>query len=180
MYITDALSLSIVPRWVIVPTIRRQSVAEHSFNVAIIVQELLNKYPHLTETVRPYQLMFHALHHDLDECITGDIPRHAKKVVLRAKRDMVDLITDRPEVSLTISEIEIIKLADIMEAATWIELNGHGPHANSVSERLKRDLWAYLDTHNIQAMLGDSLEVRMMYERIVVESGREAATGSRV
>lgn len=185
MYITDALSLSIVPRWVIVPTMRRQSVAEHSFNVAIIVQELFNRYPRLAERsegepfIRRFNTIHHALHHDLDECVTGDIPRHAKKMVLRAKRDMVELIPDRPDVGLTINEMEIVKLADIMEAATWLAINGVGLHAAAVSRRLKLDLWAYLDTHNIQEMLGDTLEVRQLYFDIIVEEGRANATGSR-
>lgn len=74
-----AMTLHIVPRWSIVPMGREQSVAEHSYNVATIVEALcqligLDTVGHDTRR----EALILALFHDADECATGDMPTHAK------------------------------------------------------------------------------------------------------
>ena len=74
----DALRLSWVPRWTVIPTTREQSVAEHSYNVLCLTMWLLETH-NLTlsdeDTVVMYEL---AALHDIGEASTGDMPAPAK------------------------------------------------------------------------------------------------------
>lgn len=137
-FITDALALSHVPRWAIVPHTRLQSVADHSFRVAIIADEIRRKAKLDHDKVRPLNLLWGALVHDIDECVTGDIPGPVKSF-LRFNRDApppVVLPEDRP--ALTLDEIKLLKVADIIEAATFISQWGVGAHAAQVYDSLSR------------------------------------------
>src|SRR5262245_21166955 len=103
--------LGIVPRWVILRTIQKQSVAEHCFNVERIATQIALLW--FGETERVTLISQLALHHDDDEAITGDIPTPAKA------RLMEEIIDDRdtPWYTLTSDrDKKIVKLADMMEA----------------------------------------------------------------
>lgn len=75
--------LSVVKRWGTVQTIRQQSVAEHSYNVAIIAERIAYRLfpsgylPDKGERIFG-AVLTHALHHDRRESITGDLPSYAK------------------------------------------------------------------------------------------------------
>jgi 5'-deoxynucleotidase YfbR-like HD superfamily hydrolase len=81
---TDGLSVSLrvmsaLQRWGIVRCLQRQSVAEHSFYVAIYsdaVADLLG-----WEEPRRLHLLRAALWHDADEIVTGDIPGPVKRAI---------------------------------------------------------------------------------------------------
>ena len=111
MNLKDRLTLSYVPRWTIVPMMRQQSVADHSFRVAMITIELmaiaygeLGFVPHLD-----FGAVLHAaLLHDEREAITGDIPAPRKPV--EVPHDVCGLI---------------VKAADIVETRTWLRMWGH-------------------------------------------------------
>ena len=107
-----ALTLSVVPRWSIVNTIKPQSVAEHTFNVVSIVRWLLTHYP--SPGVELAELLVYALDHDALESVTGDVPATAKRAGYVTenvqKRD-----TETPD-----RVKELVKLADILEAKWFI------------------------------------------------------------
>ena len=69
--------LSDVRRWGIVRTIRGQSVAEHSYFVALWMPKLLRRHGinHATTILNAVE---HALHHDMSEVTTGDVPAPLK------------------------------------------------------------------------------------------------------
>lgn len=169
MFITDALALSHVPRWVIVPTVRTQSVAEHSFNVAMIVQEILTRCPELVTgdppAIRREAAIWHALTHDIDESVTGDIPGIAKRW-MRSKRDIPDLVPDVPLVGVTLGEMRLVKLADTIDAYTWLRRNTNSPHGYKVVEWLRSekipkaidDCKGILDDRTIYMMILDIFE----------------------
>lgn len=77
---------SVVPRWSIVWTQTRDVLSNHSFFVALYVQQIamLIRWEHRTTFDGP--LMFLALVHDLDETITGDIVAPAKREILDSDR----------------------------------------------------------------------------------------------
>ena len=96
------LRLSFVPRWAIVSMAKTQSVAEHSFNVAIITKRLCRMLMYSFDIVN--NMVVYALDHDYDEVYTGDIPTPAK-VKVKVKD------SDTPTV---------IKLADVIEAYIFV------------------------------------------------------------
>lgn len=74
---------SVVTRWSTTPCIHRQSIAEHSFYVALYTDAIT----HLLKW--DDRLRYHALHwalvHDMPETVTSDIPGPVKRIVTSAK-----------------------------------------------------------------------------------------------
>jgi 5'-deoxynucleotidase YfbR-like HD superfamily hydrolase len=105
--------LSVVPRWTILHTIQKQSVAEHCFNVERIALTIAEEWFNITDKLILFSISQLALHHDDEEALTGDIPATAKKYI---KVDMLPMYTN-----YTSEDYDIVKLADLMEA--WWFLN---------------------------------------------------------
>jgi len=73
----DLRTLSHVPRWAVLRVIHRQSVADHSYYVAVYAS-LIAK----TENLMPAMhviLLEHCLYHDIAEVFTSDIPGPVKR-----------------------------------------------------------------------------------------------------
>lgn len=126
----DLLSLSHVPRWVIVPHIGNQSVAEHSFRTCVIFAEVCSR---LGVVVTPRGFLW-ALVHDGPESRTGDLPTLVDSEPLDArvcqwwhdiKADIGPLWTD------------LVKVADDLETATYIMIHGFGSHAGACAARTR-------------------------------------------
>ena len=135
MNIQDKLRAGSVKRFHIVETTKTQSIAEHSFNVAMIagaIGALLGW--DLSPVYRD------ALFHDIPEVMTGDLPHLFKKEL--KKRVDFDEIEDyfmEDEKVWMHDEVKIIiKMADIMEATWFISEWGVGRHAAQVA-KLCRD-----------------------------------------
>lgn len=94
-----------VPRWTIVPTIKRQSVAGHSFQVAAITVWLSDALA----VPLTLPMLLAALQHDAEEAVTGDIPTPNK--TLRG--------INPPKAKRTAEEL-IVKLADSLEALMFV------------------------------------------------------------
>jgi hypothetical protein len=101
------LRLSFVFRWCIVKTARTQSVAEHSFNVAVVTEKLC-RVMRLGDAATG-MIVREALFHDRYEVYTGDIPSPAKH---QEERDINHW-----------SHPLIVKLADLIEAYIFISNN---------------------------------------------------------
>jgi 5'-deoxynucleotidase YfbR-like HD superfamily hydrolase len=81
MFPRELRDTAFVPRWAIVRTLRQQSVAEHSYFVALYAQRIA----HVLEWQGPMdKLLTNALYHDLDEILSGDIASPAKQVIKKA------------------------------------------------------------------------------------------------
>lgn len=132
----EVRDLAFVPRWGIVRTIRHQNVAEHSYFVALIVDDLINwvnaKAPfyHIAAVARN-QMMLLALFHDLSEAVTGDITGPIKKNIVdrkkydefvRAKEHEILgwSVTETANNNLASHELFIVKLADFLESVLFI------------------------------------------------------------
>lgn len=96
--VLQALRLSYVPRWGIVPVLRPQSVAEHTYRVMVIVRYLA-KVMNMSDSLTA-KVVVEALEHDFEEHATGDTPSPAKKA-------------HSPQAPL-------VKLADTIEAYLWL------------------------------------------------------------
>lgn len=98
--------LSFVPRWVAVPTIRKQSVAEHVFGVVQTVVWLMPHNAQLITTLDRMVVLELALDHDNDEAKTGDRPSPNKPKAVPDASDQMHVT---------------IKVADILEAIAFIQ-----------------------------------------------------------
>lgn len=148
MFLTDALALSHVPRWAIVSTIRPQYVSDHTFRVAIIFIELTARLD-LPWTSAD---LLGVLIHDLGESRTGDIPTPVKR----------ELGMKELPVHFSSPEIErVYRLADLIEAYTFIRRYGEGEHAHRVAEGLSAKIaieakdWGTLTSALIDDILQD-------------------------
>lgn len=119
--------MSVVKRWSVVETIRKQSLAEHTFNVLIIARKLAVKVlgaqgaqdlsEHITKR---------ALYHDYDESVTGDFPSYMKphvfvepalqNVPAYYNDDAIDL-GDVPDIVRF-----IVKAADYIDACIFLRM----------------------------------------------------------
>lgn len=108
----DMLNLSYVKRWVILPTDREQSVAEHSFRVAAIAMALVDcyrvTYPDSFNGMGLDWIIRHSLTHDLEEVYTGDIPGTDK-----------DKSKPWPSPAVLLPGEIVVKLADTIETWSW-------------------------------------------------------------
>lgn len=118
--------LAHVPRWSIVPTIRQQSVAEHSFFVSLYVAELMHEHCSSWSDTKKLDVLRMALMHDTAEARMSDIPGPVK----RAIRDeaaykafetsvMVELGTHFPEDHREDGAL-LIKAADLIDEYMFI------------------------------------------------------------
>jgi len=106
--------LSAVPRWVVLRTIQKQSVAEHCFNVERIATRIAEEWFGITKPKLLYDISQYALHHDDEEAITGDIPGPTKR-----KRFNGNTGEPAPDFDGT---YKIVKLADHMEAVWFLAM----------------------------------------------------------
>lgn len=112
--------LAHVPRWVVVPVIRRQNVAEHSFFVAHYVAELLDhpvfKNKH---SDWKYAAMRYAVMHDRSEARTGDFPGPIKRMMQDPVRRM--RLEEKAEASLGPAPYKDDLIRRVVKAADTIE-----------------------------------------------------------
>lgn len=158
--------LSVVPRWVIVPTIFKQDVAQHSFYVALYTDRLcrLLGWPAKDRAAAVAQ----ALRHDMEEVMQGDIPGPAKKRIgVRKHVDQQALEEAFPEYRevssagpLAVSLV--VKAADYLEAAMFMarELavgnkNMHRIYARQCSEFAKAGRSCGLTSAQVDQILND-------------------------
>jgi len=110
--------LSAVQRWVVVNTIKKQSVAEHCFNVERIARRIAVQWFKLKPSLQLDELSQIALHHDDGEAITGDLPSPAKSVLSEKYLDEQSrLWYNQPSLVH-----DIVKLADKMEAYWFLTM----------------------------------------------------------
>lgn len=129
--------LSVVPRWVIVPTIQRQNVAEHSYHVAQTARWLMQF--HASEGNEKLALTMavidRALDHDMEEAATGDRPTPSKQ----GKTYHAGM----PQSAI------IVKIADILEALAFLheeKLMGNTRIHALFDERKQalREVWGFM------------------------------------
>ena len=140
-----------VRRWHIVQTSREQTLAEHSFAVAVIAGTLAAamQYKGLLHDRLKLALLQHALAHDLIEVRTGDMPTPFKRFLEKAgghgivekAEDLVDSDHSGAMRQMAGTEIEtIVKLSDLIEAIYFLQDNGVGAHAKAVLDGLRMNL----------------------------------------
>jgi 5'-deoxynucleotidase YfbR-like HD superfamily hydrolase len=79
----DRLSLVMngLNRYCTTPSLLKESVAEHSYLIALMIIEFSHEYTKLFQYVDRENLLMRAILHDLCESVTGDIPSPAKRAL---------------------------------------------------------------------------------------------------
>lgn len=135
--IADIYRSTEVMRWHIVKTKRKQSVAEHSYIVAVLCHELAAL---LGPTIDREAMVTGALFHDTAECLYGDIPSPIKGMM-----DVDTLIAIEQkycrryanyEHELGPREKQLLKIADLAEAVKFLLVNKDSGHASKVLSKL--------------------------------------------
>ena len=142
MNLRQKLRTSHVKRWHIVETSKQQTVAEHSFNVCMIVEEMADL---LNLSWHDRMLLIEgALHHDVPEVIFGDIPTPTKTAILDDEAvknlEKISVVADHRSICASKYHNQLIKLADTLEAILFLAAHGVGRHAQKVKEVLTSDL----------------------------------------
>jgi hypothetical protein len=133
----DLMGLFDTHRWTIIKMNRPQSVAEHSFGVAVISWALAEDLGFGIETDLMLGILKLALIHDAPESLTGDINGQFKRDYPRMKKEIA--LAEGDALPWWVSEIpvdprikKIIKVADCIEAIVYIRIWGVGPRADAV------------------------------------------------
>ena len=132
LILRQMLRASYVNRWHIINVVKPQSVAEHTFNVCLISEYICKLINDDQSAVDIYK---YALHHDIPEVIIGDIPTPAKALLGLNKSSKIDDLCyqmDQWSVCPDPNVKRIIKLADYVDAITYLALNGVGKQAADV------------------------------------------------
>lgn len=141
-----------VKRWQIVRTAREQTLAEHLYRTWVITRFIctsLEVDQYTATTAHEWALV-----HDQPEVITGDIATPAKEAMRKAVPDSDPIKNIELELSESYAltwqasklhvvpgwptPYEIVKLADIMEAAVFLGTEGVGTHSRIVYEGIRR------------------------------------------
>ena len=135
--VRDVYRAGDVDRWQIVRTARRQSIAEHSYNVAMIVRVLCKRLG-----CPPDEAVAYALVHDLPEVVTGDIATPLKRVIgeglLQGVEGHITVGGDPIDADNQVKWI--VKQADLIEAAKFLEENACDEYGRQVLNQIKARL----------------------------------------
>lgn len=154
MKLHDLMRMGDVQRWHIVATARSQTVADHSMRVTAIGMRIYElKYP-MTSNCAGSELMCALLFHDAPEVLLGDTPAPSKERVAMCA-GMPSLYTDADRATMPTIPYSgtrlplpewvsnIVGLADMIEASTWISDHGSGEYARWVSAGCSSKMWDF-------------------------------------
>lgn len=133
MNLKQMLYADSVKRWHLVDTSRNQTVAEHSFNVCLISQRILQILGMNQESWIFGKTMVYALHHDIPEVIIGDIPTPTKHLLNIDDLDLATIL-DPDSVTDVILVKEIVKMADLMDCIFFLKRYGVGDKAKRICD----------------------------------------------
>lgn len=116
----QVMRLSNLKRWGIVEMSRSQSVAEHSYNVAMIAAYVADRLPSKVKPAGLREIVINwSLAHDLPELVTGDIPTPIKADIReslnKAERNLFPEMFAHKD-SMSRLGLAICKVADLLEA----------------------------------------------------------------
>ena len=114
--------LSDIPRWPVVRTIKKQSVAEHSYYVTLYALGLAQYLDWPKDLL--YEVTQYAMIHDFEEMITSDIPPPFEANIKYDRKQIQEQISNYTpaagrEPLCTVEDL--VKIADIFEAVMFLK-----------------------------------------------------------
>lgn len=139
MSVSDKLRAQYVKRWSTVHLTHQQSLADHSFNVAMVALDLMSSVYGNWDNALAGKILVHALFHDLDEVITGDIPTETKARIKAAGPEVAKILDSFPESEDLLSRdiSDLVKIADLIEGTFHVVQHCNGVHAEQVARHCK-------------------------------------------
>ncbi len=167
MKIQDQLRAAWVTRWHIVRTQRAQTVAEHLWNTSMIALNLWRTLSLPADSCS--SLLWHAMTHDLEEAIIGDVPSPTKDKLRAESNKQLRLNFALPlppcgPTDCTDLIVAVTKVADVMEAIWFITHEGVGYHPHHVRDYLFSKLE---DTVDRLCLILDVSDSEAMYDDII-------------
>lgn len=137
-----------VKRWQIVRVAKVQTLAEHSYLVALLSEETVNLIGARLSNKEKLAMYEWSLYHDLIEVVTGDLntlikTRFKAKLGCDSVNEVESGICDRYDhLKATTPPLikAIVKCADLVEAISFLEVEGMGKHADRVQMGIKEIL----------------------------------------
>lgn len=159
----EQFRMSEVRRWHVINTTREQSLADHSFQVAMLTRLLIAELKSFT-VGEAYHAMIMALTHDAPEVWMGDTPTCAKQFSPPVEKTSVMLYRVNadalsPEKQGMVEQI--IKIADTMEALVWLSQNHTGTHSIKVLKELQARLSRLLMGGQTEGLLSPTTLIRV-------------------
>ena len=136
--LAEIMRASNVARWGIVNVSKPQSVAEHTFNVTMMVRALCKRLG-----VDDDVLIKAALEHDLDEVIYGDMPSPMKAEMKAKGVDVNELVGNKMR-ELTPQQEGILKVCDLLESVVYLKDHAIGKHAREVTVEVESRMKEYV------------------------------------
>ncbi len=128
MTLRQMLRSNTVKRWHIVDTSKQQTIAEHSFNMCLLVEEICKLVGQEDQTDAAIR---YTIHHDIPEVVLGDIPTPTKRFY-----GLMNALGESgldPQSAAPNGFIEdVVKLADLLDAVMFLQLYGIGKHSQDV------------------------------------------------
>lgn len=156
----DVYHTSSVKRWHQTNVQRPQNLAEHSYTVTMFARMLLDVINPDANAEETLLLNDYALWHDMPEIVTGDPATPFKRLLEKIFKEVSD--TDDNIFELVEKEIcpqyavlserisgtylaRIVKLADILDAAKYISLEGKGEQGEKIAIERKSAFYKLVD-----------------------------------
>lgn len=115
--------LSVVTRWSVVQTIRKQSVAEHSYNVALIALRIAENWFQITSQKLQLAILKRAIFHDWWESVTGDPPTYMKRFIDEesAFKEFANYLSEGVDQDIDYDIVKyIVKIADYIDSTVFL------------------------------------------------------------
>lgn len=121
--------LNFQTRWNMYPKTRPETIAEHTFNVALFTLMILYIKSNGSLSFQDYETVVGSLLHDLEEAVTGDIPTLTKKCIkseegmlLEAKKELcIEKLDSVDYLFKFFRDNRVVELADKLAAAWWCD-----------------------------------------------------------
>lgn len=164
--INDLLNLAHVQHWHNVPTLRKPSVAEHSYRVAALTLEMCTAL-FITDTDTLDALRW-AIMHDGPEAETGDLPGPIKKLLPAGLWTKLEglLCPWFGKLNIRTVPYQIVRVADRMETLIFIMEAGRLAEAKAAEDHIRHELIAEI---SVLSRMIDMPKLDARLDRIIRE-----------